>query len=116
MKIYGAETARTFRPVWVAEELGLDYEVDPIGPRTGETKTPEFTAINRKQKVPFLIDGDIRVSESVAICRYLLTAYDGGDVYRPETLKDRTREDEWCCYLYGEIDAINLGASLRFRL
>ena len=46
---WGAGTARTFRPIWMAEELGLSYILKPIGPRTGETQTKEFTSLNRKQ-------------------------------------------------------------------
>ena len=37
VKIWGAKTARSLRPIWVAEELEIDYELLPIGPRTGET-------------------------------------------------------------------------------
>ena len=38
IKIWGAGTSRTFRPVWVAEELGLDYEHVRIGPERVKRK------------------------------------------------------------------------------
>lgn len=107
-KLWGAGTARSFRPIWVAEELGVDYELAPIGPRTGETQTSEYTKLNRKQKIPFLVDGNVHLSESVAICRYLLTAYPNPSVHTPTTLQDSAKEDEWCCYIYGEIDETSL--------
>ncbi len=106
--LWGAGTPRSFRPIWMAEELGLEYKHLPIGPRTGETQTPEYTEMNRKQKIPFMSDGDIRLSESLAICRYLLGAYPNGDVFLPETLKDKAKEDEWCCYIFGEMDESSL--------
>ncbi|MGC6511147.1 MAG: glutathione S-transferase family protein [Parvibaculales bacterium] len=106
--LWGAGTTRTFRPIWMAEELGLDYELHPIGPRTGETQTPDYTALTRKQKVPFLVDGDIKLSESLTICRYLREAYQAENVYLPQQLEDRTKEDEWCNYIYGEIDETGL--------
>lgn len=108
IKIWGANTPRSLRPIWLAEELGLEYEHIPIGPRTGETSTPEYTRMNRKQKIPFLKDGDIHLSESVAICRYLLGAYPNGEVYLPDTVAARAKEDEWCCYIYGELDETSL--------
>ena len=40
--LWGSGTARTLRPIWMAEELGLSYVLKPIGPRTGETQTKEF--------------------------------------------------------------------------
>jgi glutathione S-transferase len=106
--LWGAGTSRTLRPLWVAEELGIAYELKPIGPRTGETQTAEYTRLNPKQKIPLLVDGDLRLSESVAICRYLIEAYPGPAIRRPTTLEGRAREDEWCCYVYGELDESSL--------
>ena len=40
IEFWGAGTMRTFRPLWIAEELGLEYTLHVIGPRTGETQTP----------------------------------------------------------------------------
>ena len=108
IKLWGAGTSRTLRPVWVCEELSIPYELIPIGPRTGETQTPEYTRLNPKQKIPFLVDGDFGLSESVAICRYLIDVYPGDGIYRPQSPGERAREDEWCCYVYGELDETSL--------
>ena len=108
MKIWGAGTARTLRAIWAAEELGLEYELMPIGPRTGETKTDEYTSLTRKQKVPFLVDGDVHLSESVAISRYLLSNYSADGVWAPQTALEKAKEDEWVCYIYGELDETSL--------
>ena len=103
IQIWGAGTTRTFRPVWTAEELNLDYDLVPIGPRTGETQTPEFTRLNPKQKIPALVDGDLTLSESVAMCRYLIGRYgDASTLLIPADIETRAREDEWVCYCYGE--------------
>jgi len=106
--LWGAGTSRTLRPIWVAEELGIPYELKPIGPRTGETQTQEFTRLNPKQKIPLLVDGPTRLSESVAICRYLIECYPGAAISRPCNALERAREDEWCCYVYGELDETSL--------
>lgn len=109
IQLWGAGTTRTFRPVWTAEELGLDYRHIPIGPRTGETQTGEYIRLNPKQKVPCLVDGDLVYSESVAICRYLIARYgEGSTITAPESLEMRAREDEWVCYVYGELDETSL--------
>lgn len=108
MKIWGVGTGRTIRPIWAAEELGLDYELVPIGPRTGETQSDSFTEMTRKQKVPFLVDGDVRLSESVAISRYLLAAHPRDGVWTPTTPNEVAKEDEWICYIYGELDETSL--------
>lgn len=109
IKLWGAGTPRTFRPIWVAEELGLDYEHLAIGPRTGETKTAEFTRLNARQKVPYFADQSVRLSESVAISRYLIERY-GNDLTlsAPDGVEARAKEDEWVCYVYGELDETSL--------
>ncbi len=109
IEIWGAGTMRTFRPVWTAEELGLNYRHVPIGPRTGETQTAEYTRLNPKQKVPCLVDGELVFSESVAISRYLIARYgDNSTITAPECLEMRAREDEWVSYFYGELDETSL--------
>jgi glutathione S-transferase len=115
IQFWGAGTSRTLRPIWVAEELGLPYELVPIGPRTGETQTADYTRLNPKQKIPAMVDGDFRMSESLAICRYLIENYPNPAIYRPDNPRDRAREDEWCCYIYGEIDETSLYVMRRHR-
>ncbi len=108
IKLWGTGTSRTFRPIWVAEELALPYELTPMGPRTGETRTPEYTRLNPKQKIPLLIDGALKLSESVAISRYLVEAYPNHAVFLPATPAERAELDDWCCYFYGELDETSL--------
>ena len=107
-ELWGVGTPRSFRPIWVCEELGLDYQHHAIGPRTGETQQPAFTELNRKQKIPFYRDSDVSLSESVAICRYLAHQSDGAILYVPDTKQSVAKEDEWCAYIYGEIDETGL--------
>ena len=107
-EIWGIGTPRSFRPIWVCEELGLDYQHHAIGPRTGETQQPEFTALNRKQKIPFYRDERVSLSESVAICRYLAHNFSDGQVAVPDSPEAFAKEDEWCAYIYGEIDETGL--------
>ncbi len=108
IRLWGTGTSRTIRPIWLAEELGIDYELTPMGPRTGETQTDTYTKLNPKQKIPLLTVGDRALSESLAICRYLLATYPGGDLYRPADAWAQAEEDEWCCYIYGELDETSL--------
>ena len=108
LEIWGAGTARTHRPIWMAEELGLEYKLFPIGPRTGETQTIEFTKLNTKQKIPLLKHDDFLLSESVAICRYLQRISNSNNIFLPQDDKTIALEDEWCNFIYGELDETSL--------
>ncbi len=68
--LYHCLSARSFRPLWALEEMGLPYELKvlPFPPRAF---AKEYFDVNVLGTVPFLIDGDTRMSESAAICEYL---------------------------------------------
>jgi glutathione S-transferase len=53
------------------EELGLPYERVQINMGNKEHKSPEFMAINPNGKVPALVDGELKLFESMAINQYL---------------------------------------------
>ena len=62
--------ARSFRPLWTLEEIGLPYELKvwPFPPRAHDKR---YFEVNPLGTVPALIDGDTRMTESAAICQYL---------------------------------------------
>jgi glutathione S-transferase len=68
MKTYHVPRTRSVRVLWMLEEMGLAYEAVKISfPPTD----PEFLALNPTGTLPLLIDGDVRLTESVAILQYL---------------------------------------------
>jgi len=77
LKLYHCADARSFRPLWTLEEIGLPYElvVMPFPPRMS---VPEFLDVNPLGTVPALIDGDTRMTESAAMCEYLAVRYGDG--------------------------------------
>ncbi len=108
LELWGAGTARTLRPIWMAEELELVYELYPIGPRTGETQTDNYTSLNPKQKIPLLRRGDFLLSESLSICRYMQEISSAKLPFAPEDIELKAIEDQWCNFIYGELDETSL--------
>ncbi|MCG6206373.1 glutathione S-transferase family protein [Rhodopseudomonas sp. HC1] len=72
--LYHCHGARSFRPLWMLEEMGLDYELKmlPFPPRA---LAKEYLAINPLGTIPFMIDGDTKMTESSGICHYLGTRH-----------------------------------------
>ena len=70
--LYHCVGARSFRPLWLLEELGLAYTLRMLAfpPRLVRQ---DFLDENPLGTVPLLIDGETRMSESAAICEYLAT-------------------------------------------
>jgi glutathione S-transferase len=87
------------------QELGLPYKTMPIGPRTGETKTEEYTKLNPRQKVPLLQDGDFCIGESAAIVAYLSRMYSTPErSLIPEPPREYAAWLEWCFFIVTELD------------
>jgi glutathione S-transferase len=107
--LWGATTSRTMRAHWALAELGLSYERRPIEPRSGETKTAEFTGLTARQKIPLLQDGDLILTESAAIIAYLSDQY-GNNETRLVPLDPRERAVclEWNFFVISELDAASL--------
>jgi len=70
-------SARSFRPLWMLEELGVEYELKVLEfpPRV---RAPDYLAINPLGTVPALFDGPVRMTESAAICQFLAARFSPG--------------------------------------
>jgi glutathione S-transferase len=107
--LWGVGTSRTIRAHWALHELELEFERRPIQPRTGETQTPEFTALSARQKIPLLQDNGFVITESAAIVTYLSDAYGlPHNRLLPQDMHERARCLEWCFFVISELDATSL--------
>jgi glutathione S-transferase len=79
MILYHCVGARSFRPLWTLEELGLPYELKvlPFPPRA---TAREYLAVNPLGTVPAFFDGSMRMTESAAICQYLAARHGDGSL------------------------------------
>ena len=70
-------SARSFRPLWTLEEIGLPYALKllPFPPRV---MARSYLDINPLGTVPILFDGTVRMTESAAICQYLAARFSAG--------------------------------------
>lgn len=109
LRLWGIGTNRTMRVHWMLAELDLDYELRPIGPRTGETLSEEFLRLNPKHKIPLLEHGAFVISESSAIIAYLSETFAAPEgFFVPRDEKGRARLNEWCSFVMMELDAGSL--------
>lgn len=74
-KLYGDIRSRATRCLWAFYEMGVPFEHVPLSHGSGETKTPAFLAINPAGKTPALVDGDLVLTELLAINLYLAQTY-----------------------------------------
>jgi glutathione S-transferase len=71
LRLYGSARSRALRTLWMLGELGISYDHKDYLPRSAETQTPEFRALNPNGRVPVIDDDGFVLSESMAINFYL---------------------------------------------
>ncbi len=83
----------TSRPVRLfVQENGIELDEQLVDLMTGEHLQPAFASVNPNKMVPVLVDGDLRLTESSAILKYLADKIDS-PAY-PKDLKKRAKINE----------------------
>jgi glutathione S-transferase len=102
--LYGMPKTRATRIVWALEEIGADYRFIPVDLARGEGQSPEFLALNPGGKIPVLVDADLVLTESAAICTYLGDRFPASGLVPPPGTADRARYDQWCFFVLAELE------------
>ncbi len=79
----------------VLEELGIPYEKVRIDLQKGETKKPEFLALNPNGVVPLLVQDGAPIFESVAIILHLGESYGEKKGLFPAAGLERAKAFQW---------------------
>jgi glutathione S-transferase len=103
LKIYGVARSRAYRVLWMAAELGLDYEHVKIDFADGGTRRPDYLRINPNGHVPAIDDGGFVLWESMAINLYLAKKHSTGRLY-PANLEDEARAWQWSFWGMTEVE------------
>ncbi|HEY3327297.1 MAG TPA: glutathione S-transferase family protein [Novimethylophilus sp.] len=103
IQIYGHPYTRSTRATWALEEAGADYEFIPVDLSRGEHKQPEFLKVNPGGKVPALVDGNLALTESAAICTYIGEKFPASGLV-PADIADRAHYFQWCFFAMSELE------------
>ncbi len=116
LRIYGIARTRAFRALWMAQELGLDYEHLPIEIGEAGARAPEFLALNPNGRLPFFDDDGFVLFESLAITLYLAKKHSLGKLY-PASLQDEAKAWQWSFWAISEVDrGVNIWSLHAVRL
>ena len=104
MKLYYATQSRAVRPRWLLEEAGVPYDLVHLSIDAGDTKKPEYLALNPNGTVPTLVDGDLTLFESAAICQYLADKFPEKKLAPPLGTPARGLYYQWIHYAMAELE------------
>ena len=105
LKLYYAVPSRAVRPRWLLEEIGTPYDLVRLDLSAGDQKRPEYLAINPNGTVPTLVDGDLTLFESAAICQYLADRFPDRGLAPPLGTAARGLYYQWMHFAMSGLDA-----------
>ncbi|MCT8158480.1 glutathione S-transferase family protein [Pseudoruegeria sp. SHC-113] len=98
-QVIGNTRSRTFRVLWMLEEIGQPYEQITAGPRS-----EEVTALNPSGKVPVLVTEGQALTDSTAILTFLADRHEA--LTYPAGSLERARQDALTHFLLDEFDSV----------
>ena len=104
MKLYHCPQTRSLRPLWLLEELGLDYQLETIDLFSGAGQHPDYLAIHPFGAVPALeVDGQV-IIESAAICAWLTEQFADNKLAPAIDDPARARYLQWMAFVPGTME------------
>jgi glutathione S-transferase len=115
MKLYYSAYTSAFRPRWLLEEIGTPFDLVRKTLSPEDIKTPEYLKIHPLGQVPALVDGDLTLIESAAICMYLADK-DPEQRLVPQGASQRALYTQWIFYAMGALNGAIHPVYLRWYL
>ena len=117
LTLYGCYRSRASRPLWLLGEIGLAFThvpviqayrlPDPSAPDAPlNTQSPEFLTVNPIGQIPAMVEGDLVLTESLAICLHIARAH--GGALGPRTLAEAALMENWALFAATAIEPHSL--------
>ncbi len=105
--LYGVYRSRATRPLWLLHETGTPFThvpviqayrlSDPAAPEAPiNTASPDFLKVNPQGQIPAMQDGDLILTESLAIALYLARRY--GGALGPQSDAETALMEQWALF------------------
>lgn len=109
MKLYGMAQSRSFRALWALEESGLQYEYVAVklfadSSVDDAAQSENYLQLNTQGKVPTLVDGDLVLTESIAILNYIARKAPECGLLAATSAAECAHHDELVCFILAELE------------
>lgn len=104
MKLYGHPNSRATRALWALEEVQAEYEYVHVDLKSGQSRSDTYLALNPAGKVPTLVDGELVITESAAICLYLGDKFPESGLVPPIGSTGRAECYRWVSFAISELE------------
>ena len=101
MIIYRFPRSRSLKVLWTLEELGVSYDSVKVDLLTANKNSESPHPFG---KVPYLVDGDISIGETLAICIFICEKYRGESLYPSDPL-EKSLVNTWVSFAITDLES-----------
>lgn len=105
--LFGMGVGRSFRTLWAAEELGLDYQYIQLAFASKDEQGSQgetYKKLNPQGKVPTFVDDDLVITESAAIVNYMAAQKPKLGLIPQDGTAARAKYDEICFFILSDLE------------
>lgn len=95
----------SFTPHVLLHELALDFKLQWVDRANAAHKSPDYLKLNPNGQIPVLVDGDLVLYETAAICLHLADTHPSGALAPPIGTADRAQYYKWMVWLTNTLQA-----------
>jgi glutathione S-transferase len=104
-KLYYYPSNASLAPHIVLEEIGAPYELVLVDRNKQAHKKPDFLELNPSGLIPVLLDGDLVLTETAAICLHLADQHPMANLAPALGTPERANLYRWLIYLTNTVQA-----------
>jgi glutathione S-transferase len=93
-------------PHLLLAEMGLPFELKLVDRAAGAHKSPAYLKLNPNGLIPVLVDGELVLYETAAICLYLVDKCPGAGLAPPPGTAARAHFHKWLIWLSSSLQAM----------
>lgn len=105
LQLHGSPSDASMVPHILLEELGVPYERVLVDKENGGHKTPDYLALNPNGLIPVLVDGDLVLYETAAICLHLCDTHPQARLLPAPGTTERAHAYKWLVWLTNTLQA-----------
>jgi glutathione S-transferase len=95
----------SFAPHVVLEEIGAPYALQLVDRTVNAHKSPDYLRLNPNGSIPVLVDGDLVLYETAAICLHLADSHPDARLAPPLGSVERAHFYKWLMWLTNTVQA-----------
>lgn len=105
IELHHAPSTAAMAPHILLTEIGVPFVLRPVDTAAQAHRTPVYLALNPNGRVPVLVDGDLVLYESAAICLHLADLHPQAGLAPPPGSAERAHFYKWLVWLTNTLQA-----------